>query len=49
MDFVYVDVIVRGMKGSKAVRMLVDTGSTYVVLDPGMISELGLIETHIGS
>ncbi|PWV37872.1 MAG: hypothetical protein DJ555_00245 [Desulfurococcaceae archaeon] len=45
MGFVYVDVIVHGVKGSKAVRMLVDTGSTYVVLDPGMISELGLIET----
>ena len=32
MGFVYVNVIVHGMRGSKAVKMLVDTGSTYIVL-----------------
>ena len=45
MGFVYADVIVHGIKGSKILRMLIDTGSTYIVLDPETISELGLIET----
>jgi len=45
MGFVYADVIVHGIKGSKILKMLIDTGSTYVVLDPETISELGLIET----
>ena len=42
---VYVDVTIRGSQGSKTLRMLVDTGSTYVVLDPDTAKELGLIET----
>ena len=42
---VYVDVTIRGGQGSKTLRMLVDTGSTYVVLDPDTAKELGLIET----
>ncbi|MDM7274732.1 MAG: retroviral-like aspartic protease family protein [Thermoprotei archaeon] len=45
MGFVYVDAIIHGMKGSKAIKMLVDTGSTYIVIDPRTISELGLVET----
>ena len=45
MGFTYVNVTVRGMKASKDVRMLVDTGSTYIVLDPETIKELGLLET----
>ncbi len=45
MGFTYVDVLVRGRRASRTVRMLVDTGSTYIVLDPKTISELGLVET----
>lgn len=45
MGFVYVDVIVHGLKASKRVKMLVDTGSTYIVLSPSLVSELGLYET----
>jgi len=42
---VYADVIIRGNKGSKQIKMLVDTGLAYIVLDPDTIRELGLIET----
>jgi len=45
MGFTYVNVTVRGMKASRDVRMLVDTGSTYIILDPETIKELGLLET----
>jgi predicted aspartyl protease len=45
MGFTYVNVRVRGGKVSRDVGMLVDTGSTYIVLDPDTIEELGLIET----
>ena len=45
MGFTYVNVTVHGRRASKNVRMLVDTGSTYIVLDPEIIRELGLIET----
>jgi len=45
MGFTYVNVTVRGMKASRDVRMLVDTGSTYIVLDSETIKELGLLET----
>ncbi|MGB9729610.1 MAG: aspartyl protease family protein [Thermoprotei archaeon] len=44
MSFIYVDVKIKG-RYSKFVRMLVDTGSTYVVLDHATIEELGLLET----
>ena len=45
MGHVYVDVTIRGSQGSRTFRMLVDTGSTYIVLDPDTAKELGLIET----
>jgi predicted aspartyl protease len=45
MDFTYINVTVRGLKASRDVRMLVDTRSTYIVLDPETIKELGLLET----
>jgi len=45
VGFVYVDVVVRGDKSSKSVRVLVGTGSTYIVLRPDLIRELGLYET----
>ncbi len=45
MGFTYVDVLVRGRKASKTIRMLVDTGSTYIVLDSKTVSELSLVET----
>ena len=45
MGFTYVNIVVYGMKGLKDLRMLVDTDSTYIVLDPRTIEELGLLET----
>jgi len=45
VGFVYVDVVIRGSRASKTVRALVDTGSTYVVLSPELVEELGLFET----
>ena len=45
MGFVYVDVVIRGSRSSKTIKMLVDTGSTYIVLSPETIKELGLHET----
>jgi predicted aspartyl protease len=45
MSFTYVSVTVRGARASRDVRVPVDTGSTYIVLDPKTIEELGLIET----
>ncbi|WP_243666326.1 aspartyl protease family protein [Vulcanisaeta sp. JCM 16159] len=45
MDHVYVDVTIKGQASSRTLKMLVDTGSTYIVLDPDTAKELGLIET----
>jgi len=45
MDFTYANVTVRGMKASRDMKMLAGTGSTYIVLDPETIKELGLLET----
>lgn len=45
MGFTYVDVVVHGRRGSRSIRMLVDTGSTYIVLDPRTIEELDLPQT----
>lgn len=44
MGYVYVEVVIKG-RASRTVRVLVDTGSSYVVLDPKTIRELGLHET----
>jgi len=45
MGLTYISVTVHGRKASKDIKMLVDTGSTYIVLNPEVIRELGLIET----
>jgi predicted aspartyl protease len=45
MGFVYIDIKVKGLKASKNIKMLADTGSMYIVLDPKTIGELGLFET----
>ncbi|WP_054841683.1 aspartyl protease family protein [Vulcanisaeta distributa] len=45
MGHVYVDVTIKGRAGSRTLRMIVDTGSTYIVLDPDLARELGLVET----
>ena len=44
MGYSYVEMVVRG-KIPRSIRALVDTGSTYVVIDPKSISEIGLPET----
>ena len=41
----YVNIIIHGRKGLEDLRMLVDAGFTYTVLDPKTIEELGLLET----
>jgi len=43
MGFVYVKVC--GLRSSRTIRMLVDTGSTYIVLSSDIVRELGLLET----
>ncbi len=45
MGFVYVDVTLHGVRASKSIRMLVDAGSTYIVVSPKVVRELGLYET----
>jgi len=45
MGFAYVNVLVRGRRKEKSFEMLVDTGSTYIVLSPDEIEDLGLHET----
>jgi predicted aspartyl protease len=44
VGYVYVDIVIRG-RTSKNVRVLVDTGSAYIVLNPKTVSEIGLLET----
>jgi predicted aspartyl protease len=41
----FLDVTLRGLRGSRTLRMLVDIGSTYVVVKPGVVEELDLIRT----
>lgn len=45
MGFTYVNVVIKGQESSREIKMLVDTGSTYIVLDPKSIRETGLLET----
>lgn len=44
MGFTYVEGLVHGSRGSGVIRMLVDTGSTCIVLNPSLVEELGLYE-----
>jgi predicted aspartyl protease len=44
VGYICVDLVIRG-KNSKSVRALVDTGPSYIVLDPKTISETELLET----
>lgn len=44
MGYVYIDLVIRGEK-EKKIRALVDTGASYVILDPQTIRELGLTPT----
>ena len=44
MGYAYVDLAIRG-RVPRNVRVLVDTGSAYVVMDSKTISEVGLHET----
>ncbi len=44
MGFVYKTVGIRG-RIAREIEMLVDTGSTYIVLDKKSIEEIGLFET----
>ena len=41
MGHVYADFVIRGER-AKSIRAIVDTGSTFIVLDPKTISEIGL-------
>lgn len=44
MGYTYVDLVIRG-RIPRNVRVLVDTGSAYMVMDSKTISEVGLHET----
>lgn len=41
MGHVYVEALLHGEKAQKYVKMLVDTGSTYVLISPQLAEELG--------
>ena len=45
MGFTYVNAIVYGQRASRVVEMLVDTGSTYIVLDSKTIGDIELLGT----
>ena len=45
MGLTYIDLKIKAHVSSKFIRMLVDTGSIYIVLDPQTIKELGLYKT----
>ncbi len=45
MGFVYTNVTIHGQKTSRLIKMLVDTGSTYIVLNQKTIEELKLWQT----
>lgn len=45
MGFTYINVKVKGEKSSKNIKMLVDTGSMYIILSKETIQKLGLFET----
>ncbi len=41
MGHVYVEALLHGEKAKKLVKMLVDTGSTYLLISPQLAEELG--------
>lgn len=45
MSFIYVNAVIHGRRGKRELRMIVDTGSEYVILNEKIIKELDLIET----
>ena len=47
MGFIFADVILRGPGGSRTMRMLVDTGSTYTWVPEGIARELGALERGV--
>jgi len=47
MGFVFSDVILRGPGGSRTLRMLVDTGSTYTWVPEAIARELGALERGV--
>jgi len=40
---IHVDVVLRGARAARAIRMLVDTGATYTIIPPGLADEIGLV------
>ena len=44
MGHVYVQASLRGPKKAKSVKMLVDTGATYLMIPPRLADELGAIK-----
>ncbi len=44
MGYVYAEIVVKG-KERRSIKALVDTGATYLVLDPTTVRELGLTAT----
>jgi predicted aspartyl protease len=44
VGYTYIDLVVKG-RVSRKIRALVDTGSTYLVMDSKTVSEVGLLET----
>lgn len=45
MGFVYVELVIKGLRNSVKVRALVDTGVSYITVNQGVVEGIGLIET----
>jgi len=43
LGHIEIEAEVTGLKSRKTVRMLVDTGSTYLVLPPSLVEEIGAV------
>jgi len=43
MGHIHVDVVLRGARAARNVRMLVDTGATYTIIPPELADEIGLV------
>ncbi len=48
MGLTEISIIVHGPKGSKKVRLIVDTGSTYTWIDGNLLKEMGISPIGVG-
>ena len=44
MGHIHVDVVLRGARAARSVRMLADTSATYTIIPPELADEIGLVK-----